>query len=510
MAHSSDTNLALDQSQQAGADTPPASLETHIRLRPSPTYTNIMASSSEAELTHDFSKRAGEDTSATSIGSANVQKYEAPAVAAVLETNELLHLILTELPREHRTSVRCVSKAWQAAVEKIGHVFEPEGHAVCERPGLCNHPSTPLYTSHVAFRFHPALHSAKFVKGHLHASACIGESRTNYHRIIALGHFRDGFACDKNIARVLTENKHEFITSPPMTELSTSQAWRYPTILRVSGGVRFGHLLEHLLEVTHVDSPQCANISFATQLCNVEPGSETPDSSSEDEDEEEPDESGESEEADDSEEEDADDGAESSSESNGDSEEGDSKPGEDDQVESSSAAMDAVMQTNELLHLILGEVPLKYRTSIRRVSKTWQAAVVKIGHTLQPVGYDPKGEPLYPSTCALASNLATNDDHPMMIRNSDWNESDGRLGFHEFDFDQDRISDKPEFAEREYEFLTDPPVTQARLIDWARPWARAILRVPDGIRVRDLMECFRKMCTGDHTSRTQRCAYIVF
>ena len=285
MAHSSDADIALDQSRQAGTETPQASLETHIRLRPSPTYTNIMAGSSEAELTHDLSKCAGEDTSATSFGSANVQKYEAPAVAAVLETNELLHLILTELPREHRTSIRCVSKAWQAAVEKIGHVFEPEGHAVCERPGLCNHPSTPLYTSHVAFRFHPALHSAKFVKGHLHASACIGESRTNYHRIIALGHFRDGFACDKNIARVLTENKHEFITSPPMTELSTSQAWRYPTILRVSGGVRFGHLLEHLLEVTHVDSPQCANISFATQLCNVEPGSETPDSSSEDEDE---------------------------------------------------------------------------------------------------------------------------------------------------------------------------------------------------------------------------------
>ena len=153
MAHSSDTNLALDRSHQAGPDTPPASLKTQIRLRPSPTYTNIMASSSEAELTHDPSNRAGEDMSATSFGSANVQRYEAPAVAAVLQTNELLHLILTELPREHRTSIRCVSKAWQAAVEKIGHVFEPEGHAVCERPGLCNHPSTPLYTSHVAFRF---------------------------------------------------------------------------------------------------------------------------------------------------------------------------------------------------------------------------------------------------------------------------------------------------------------------------------------------------------------------
>ena len=444
-----------------------------------------MASSSEAELTHDPSNLAGEDMSATSFGSANVQRYEAPAVAAVLQTNELLHLILTELPREHRTSIRCVSKAWQAAVEKIGHVFEPEGHTVCECRRLYS--VVPLYTPHVNFRFHPEFSHLESLIGSFHVSTCIGESRTNYHRTVALGHFTHGFAHDQNIARLLAHNKHEFITSPPMTEFSTSQAWRYPTILRVPGGVRLGHLLEHLIEVTQVDSPQSANMSFATQLGNVEPESESLDSSSENEGEEEPDESGESEEVDDSEEDGADDGAESSSESDGGSEEGDSKSAEDDQVKGSSAAMDAVMETNELLHLIIGEVPFKYRTSMRRVSRVWQAAVAKLGYTLLPVGYTRDDKPIYSSSKMLVTNKC---NRLLTCRAWPSSPTDG-LTTHTFHFSGITVS-----PELECEFLTDPPVTHAMLCSWSEFSSmdvKSILRVREGIRIRDLKECFRKM-----------------
>lgn len=47
------------------------------------------------------------------------------AATAVLDTNELLHLIIAEVPHEYRTSLRRISKAWQAAVEKLGHALEP-------------------------------------------------------------------------------------------------------------------------------------------------------------------------------------------------------------------------------------------------------------------------------------------------------------------------------------------------------------------------------------------------
>jgi hypothetical protein len=99
MARSSNTNRTLDQDQQADADASPPSVEVRRLLHQSPTNTDIMPSSSGAELAHSQSERAGTDTFQISVNSANVQTYEAPAVAAVLQTNELLHLIISEVPR---------------------------------------------------------------------------------------------------------------------------------------------------------------------------------------------------------------------------------------------------------------------------------------------------------------------------------------------------------------------------------------------------------------------------
>jgi hypothetical protein len=443
-----------------------------------------MPSLSGAELAHSQSERAGTDTFQISVNSANVQTYEAPAVAAVLQTNELLHLIISEVPRELRTSLRRVSKAWQAAVEKIGHAFEPEGYAVCEGQGPCLCPSSPLYASHIAFRIHTALYATGPGYGDPSIKTCVGASQTNYYRIIWLGFVRAAFEGGSDIAR-FAGNEHEFITSPPVTEVTTSEFRRCSTILRASGGVQFRYLVEHLLEVTQVGSMHPACVRFATQLPNVEPKSELRDSSSEEEDEDESEEHSESDEVEDSDREDSEDGAGSSSDSENGSEEGDSTSGEKDRVEGSNAAMDAVMQTSELFHLIIGEVPVEHRTSIRRVAKAWQAAVVKIGHALQPVAYNEQYQPLY----SVSKTFVVNMSNPVIhcYRNS-------RDEINGFQFNPDHLSGNPKIAGRLCEFLTDPPVTHVSLSCYTkRRKTQAILRVHGGIRIRDLVEIFGKM-----------------
>jgi hypothetical protein len=70
-------------------------------------------------------------TSSVKAGPAN---SEAPstsntfeAAAAVFAIPELLYLVIEAVPREKRTSLRQVSKAWAAAIPKLGHAIEPIG-----------------------------------------------------------------------------------------------------------------------------------------------------------------------------------------------------------------------------------------------------------------------------------------------------------------------------------------------------------------------------------------------
>jgi hypothetical protein len=49
-------------------------------------------------------------------------------------------------------------------------------------------------------------------------------------------------------------------------------------------------------------------------------------------------------------------------------------------------AVSAVFGVTELLLLIVSAVPLEERTWIRRVSKSWQAAIERVGHALEPIG----------------------------------------------------------------------------------------------------------------------------
>jgi hypothetical protein len=59
-------------------------------------------------------------------------------------------------------------------------------------------------------------------------------------------------------------------------------------------------------------------------------------------------------------------------------------------IEPSHAARDAVFETNELLHHILSQLPVKLRARARGVSRIWHNAISKIGFAADPVSkYDP-------------------------------------------------------------------------------------------------------------------------
>jgi hypothetical protein len=487
MAPTSNTNLILDRSQQIEADTSPTSVETRGLLHQLPTNTDIMANSSEAELAHDQSKRTGEDTSATLVNSANVQEYEVPAVAAVLQTNELLHLIIAEVPREYRTSIRRVSKTWKLAVEKIGYAFQPLGHALSDiyaRRGS----SSPLYPAHKGFRFHPVL-----MKGEL-LNTWINIDRECGLRM----HYGILWTVNKIDFPEWEDLEREFVANPPVTEVVSVSGLLVIPMMQKPGGIRLGDLMDH---VNKFEGSPPMHLFFATpavQDHNTEPEMST--SEDEDDDEEESDESNEREEAGDSERQDADDGAKSSSESDRGSEQGDSKSGEDDQVERPGTVVDAVLQTNELLHLITGEVPLEDRNPIRGVAKAWQAPVVKIGHVLQPVAHNAHDQPVYSVSRMPVANIS----NPLISCYQGVCMSGSIV--YGFEFNPCRLSGNPKIAERECEFLTEPPITHALLCLLSQEEDMAVLGVHGGIRVGDLRDCFERMSPADPEDR--KFAYI--
>ena len=150
------------------------------------------------------------------------------ATTAVFDTNELLRLIISAVPREHRSSLRRVSKAWEAAVSKIGHTIEPIGYRVMSdflRPWM------PLYLPIITCKINSAFYS--------YASWVSPEDPKAYN--ILMSRQRDGSAME-----------HEFVTDPPITQLAICSS-RDPHVasLQVRGGIRVGHLRECLSKVNN-------------------------------------------------------------------------------------------------------------------------------------------------------------------------------------------------------------------------------------------------------------------
>jgi hypothetical protein len=173
-------------------------------------------------------------------------------------------------------------------------------------------------------------------------------------------------------------------------------------------------------------------------------------------------------------------------------------------------AAEAVLGISELLLLIISEVPLNDRTSLRPVSKTWQAAVERIGHLLDPAGYGCWGISVdsFPSVPGYSvesggrefmrlkhngsSGLPLKKTHSYNFRDrSDYAAKQVGLGLY----------NRKKLLMHENEFMTDPPITQAlicakhtgRKYSWTRDRGVASLRVRGGIRIRDLLECLEKL-----------------
>lgn len=163
------------------------------------------------------------------------------------------------------------------------------------------------------------------------------------------------------------------------------------------------------------------------------------------------------------------------------------------------AAM-AVLDTNELLHMIIAEVPHKYRCSLRRVSKTWKAAVMKIGFTLERVSHqqrrpDSKADVTFRQTLAFEyraglpklSSAAVFEINPVFIDvgaswkyrlpGQDWKWS--RKYYQRF------MPSLSEIAGIEQQFITNPPITQVLMSTGGCGKHAAILRVHGGIRLED-------------------------
>jgi hypothetical protein len=176
---------------------------------------------------------------------------------------------------------------------------------------------------------------------------------------------------------------------------------------------------------------------------------------------------------------------------------------EQEQTLEAGAAVSAVLGITELLLLIVSAVPFENRTSLRRVSKMWHAAVSRVGYTLEPVHYG-GSTPQYSvesggNMYGYYQTLELNRSPAGLVL-----KKEGRMIFgRRFDAVKQvslGLCNAKKLYMHEHEFITDPPITQV-LIDEklnrmgvvASGFAGAVLRVRGGIRVGDLLECLRKL-----------------
>jgi hypothetical protein len=203
-------------------------------------------------------------------------------------------------------------------------------------------------------------------------------------------------------------------------------------------------------------------------------------------------------------------------------------------------ATTAVLDTNELLHMIIAEVPLKYRPSIRGVSTIWQAAVTKVGYTLEPSVYQPPnlrvptastmnfqnfltpqfqfplgrkrfnqaGLPDLP----MVSSDAIFDTNPVFPEEEDFghgrSSTDSRYQEFLVEYGTGPSVGRPHDGSRGYyrrytpavseivgieqQFITNPPLTQV-FMSARHGELAAILRVHEGIRLGDLVGYAKRM-----------------
>jgi len=218
------------------------------------------------DQTHPSNHQAAPESSLSSITSAKGQQgFE--AATAVLDTNELLHMIIAEFPLKYRASLLGISKSWNAAITKIKYTLEPSSHQMgryslshdtvmhVRTPWLlyvddtANFPGLPMLLPTAALEMHPQLPEEKEVSGPgflnnalfptsgIHAMA-LGSPHTEvreYHQ-----------GCVPFASEVVGQ-EHQFISSPLLTEvmMTAGPHGDDPAILRVREGIRIGDLIRY-------------------------------------------------------------------------------------------------------------------------------------------------------------------------------------------------------------------------------------------------------------------------
>lgn len=148
-----------------------------------------------------------------------IDKYS--ATTAVLETNELLHHILTFIPKSRHRCIRRVSKTWKSTLFLIGRHLDPES---VTPDGL----SQPAYPKYENISINPAIYR--------HRGSCmrtmVFELECNFH------------------SKLLYDFGHEFLTSPPVTQASIAIGLRAAVaMVRVRDGIRLWHLAEEFQKI---------------------------------------------------------------------------------------------------------------------------------------------------------------------------------------------------------------------------------------------------------------------
>lgn len=154
-----------------------------------------------------------------------------------------------------------------------------------------------------------------------------------------------------------------------------------------------------------------------------------------------------------------------------------------DLLPSDHLARTAVLNTNERLHHVLLQLPVEDRERVRRVSKTWNAVITKVGYTISPAAIhanDYDEYPIYPTRMNIRLNPIITEDSILRVRpSSGWKRmTTARVPWR--------------YSEKLREFLTYPPITQVSVR--YRPLAYgAAIRVRDGVRVGDVVKVLAKM-----------------
>jgi hypothetical protein len=152
-------------------------------------------------------------------------------------------------------------------------------------------------------------------------------------------------------------------------------------------------------------------------------------------------------------------------------------------TEPDHSARAAVFGTNELVHHILLQLPVEDRERARRVSKTFNHVITKLGYAIQPADSHIKNYdeyPIYPNRLNIRLNPIMTKDGPLTCPPSS--------GFTRMTTVRVPWRYAPELRE----FLTYPPITQVSVR--YRPLAySATIRVRDGVRVEDVVEVLEKM-----------------